>query len=277
MKVKRGVWKLFGIFLFIGMMAVFMSGKVMQLHAETAPNYLTFTAQEAGSTISLTWYSGDDVQYSTDDGTNWIVYVKDTKLTLQNEGDTVLFKGKIVSTNSKYNSKPGFSMTGKIAASGSVTSLIDANGGNPDVDLPVQCLAGLFRDCKSLTSAPELPALRLSEDCYFSMFKGCTSLTSAPELPSTSLAKYCYNEMFSGCTALVKAPELPARKMETYCYGNMFQDCISLKTIPELPATILTPDCYYLMFYGCKGLSVSPTKDAAHTLPWKLPDATGSN
>lgn len=303
MKVKRGVWKLFGIFLFIGMMAVFMSGKVMQLHAETAPNYLTFTAQEAGSTISLTWYSGDDVQYSTDDGTNWTAYVKDTKLTLQNEGDTVLFKGKIVSTNSKYNSKPGFSMTGKIAASGSVTSLIDANGGNPDVDLPVQCLAGLFRDCKSLTSAPELPALRLSEDCYFSMFKGCTSLTSAPELPSTSLAKYCYNEMFSGCTALimppelpattiaygcynkmfsgctalVKAPELPARKMETYCYGNMFQDCISLKTIPELPATILTPDCYYLMFYGCKGLSVSPTKDAAHTLPWKLPDATGSN
>ena len=34
------------------------------------------------------------------------------------------------------------------------------------------------------------------------MFKDCTSLTTAPELPATTLVKYCYSNMFYGCSNL---------------------------------------------------------------------------
>jgi len=60
----------------------------------------------------------------------------------------------------------------------------------------------VFYGCKSLTTAPELPATTLANNCYNSMFYGCTSLTTAPELPATTLANYCYNRMFYGCTSL---------------------------------------------------------------------------
>lgn len=61
---------------------------------------------------------------------------------------------------------------------------------------------GMFTNCTSLTSAPQLPAVRLSDNCYSYMFSYCTSLTTAPELPATTLASSCYNYMFQGCSSL---------------------------------------------------------------------------
>ena len=60
----------------------------------------------------------------------------------------------------------------------------------------------MFRDCKSLITAPELPATTLGPKCYQYMFYGCTSLVNAPELPATTLAPGCYQYMFYGCTSL---------------------------------------------------------------------------
>ena len=57
-------------------------------------------------------------------------------------------------------------MTGKIAASGNINTLLKADGSVLD-------LTG--RNC-----------------CYSSMFYGCSSLTQAPELPATTLAYSCY-------------------------------------------------------------------------------------
>lgn len=305
--MKKRLGKLLGAFLCLSMILGLMPAQALQVLAveEPAPNYLTFTAEEANSTISLKWYSGENVQYSTDRGSTWIDYDEGTVLTLVNERDTVSFKGKNVAINNPagYDNGPGFTMTGKIGASGSVTSLLDENGGDPYVKVPVRGLGGLFKGCASLTSAPELPALRLSERCYYYMFadctslqtapklpatnletycygfmfKGCTSLTSAPELPAMTMEKGCYNQMFSGCRSLAMAPKLPATSMANYCYGQMFESCTSLKTIPDLPATSLVSECYFNMFLGCSGISVSQQKDATHTLAWTFPDATGSS
>ena len=61
----------------------------------------------------------------------------------------------------------------------------------------------MFSGCSSLTQAPSiLPATTLAIDCYNCMFKDCSSLTKAPELPATTLVNYCYNYMFSGCSKL---------------------------------------------------------------------------
>ena len=121
------------------------------------------------------------------------------------------------------------------------------------------CYASMFRDCTSLTTAPELPATMLisgstSDGCYQYMFRDCTSLTTAPELPATTLAQNCYNGMFQDCKSLTTAPELPATTLKNNCYNNMFKDCTSLTAAPELPATTLASDCYDNMFYGCRNL-----------------------
>ena len=72
----------------------------------------------------------------------------------------------------------------------------------------------MFKDCKSLTSAPELPATELADDCYFGMFSGCTSLTKAPELPATDLPSRCYSNMFTGCSNLNYVKALYIRRKQ---------------------------------------------------------------
>ena len=132
-----------------------------------------------------------------------------------------------------------------------------------DLSLPATILADrcyqyMFRDCISLTTAPELPATTLAQYCYASMFNGCTNLTAAPELPATTLANNCYQTMFYGCTSLTTAPELPATTLADRCYQYMFRDCRNLTTAPELPATTLVSNCYQQMFYNCTSLTTAP-------------------
>ena len=70
------------------------------------------------------------------------------------------------------------------------------------------------------------------------MFYNCRSLITAPELPATTLTNYCYDSMFYGCTSLVTAPTLPATTLAGYCYQNMFDGCSSLKHIKCLATDI---------------------------------------
>lgn len=143
-----------------------------------------------------------------------------------------------------------FVMTGSIAASGNIMSLL-----NFITTLADYVFYYLFKDCKSLTSAPELPATTLANFCYAFMFSGCTSLTTAPTLPATTLAQRCYFAMFENCNALTTAPELPVTALKWYCYQNMFGGCTSLTTAPTLPATTLVEGCYYFMFHNCTKLN----------------------
>ena len=136
------------------------------------------------------------------------------------------------------------------------TKLVDSlNLILPATTLTKYCYQGMFRDCTSLVSAPELPATTLVNYCYYYMFQGCTNLVSAPELPATTLTDGCYRYMFNGCTSLVSAPELPATTLATNCYSYMFYRCTSLVSAPELPATTLTSGCYQYMFQGCSKLN----------------------
>ena len=139
------------------------------------------------------------------------------------------------------------------------TKLVDSlNLILPATTLTKYCYQGMFRDCTSLVSAPELPATTLVNTCYEYMFGNCASLASAPELPATTLATNCYSYMFHGCTSLASAPELPATTLASNCYDNMFYRCTSLVSAPELPATTLANNCYSYMFDGCTSLASAP-------------------
>jgi len=229
----------------------------------TNHNYLTFTANTAGSTVSMSAVGSAPsvaLKTSTDQGQTWQPFVVgSTTITLANAGDKVYFaadgsNAKTGSSNTAYNK---FVMTGRIAASNGVMSIIDGTGNGTEIPSSY-CFSHLFDGCTALITAPGLPATTLATYCYYYMFNGCASLTAAPELPATTLANYCYRYMFQDCTSLTTAPALPATTLATYCYQYMFQGCTSLTTAPALPATSLTASCYRNMFYGCSALTTPP-------------------
>ena len=175
---------------------------------------------------------------------------------------------EICGENSECTNMLGkFELTGSIAASGSVMSMVYGEKTNEQNQKLLTFNAfgyynedsgdedGMFYGCTGLTAAPELPATTLATSCYASMFNGCTGLTAAPELPATTLATNCYISMFNGCTGLTAAPELPATTLATSCYASMFNGCTGLTAAPELPATTLAANCYASMFNGCTGLT----------------------
>ncbi len=247
-------------------------------------DYLTFTAEADGATVTLNVSSGSNLQYNKNNS-GWEDYTKGAQIDLENEGDYVRFSG----TGTKFNSSNHFSITGKVACSGNVMSLRLDNDGKsqgldlncfrymfsgctglttapdlPETDLKAGCYNYMFNGCTSLTTAPDLPATTLAESCYNSMFMGCTSLTTAPDLPATVLAINCYLSMFNGCTSLTEAPELPATTLANYCYQNMFKGCTSLTEAPELTATTLASYCYSNMFRDCKSLTEAPELPATN-------------
>ena len=221
---------------------------------------LTFTAIE-NSTISLSNVGGNEpnILYSRDliEWTQWdytsIELAKDSKIYLKGNNSTSFSK-----STSQYST---FKMTGKIAASGNIMSLLD-NGACTGIEVGECCFANLFKDCKVLTTPPTLPATRLGVGCYRFLFSGCTALTTAPSLSATALKKECYLNLFSGCTSLTSAPSLPATTMAEHCYRNLFNGCSNLTSAPKLPATALAISCYANMFYGCSKLTTPPVLPA---------------
>ena len=267
---------------------------------EVPPDYLCFTAEEAGSTVAMavngTPTKGQAFETSTD-GTNWSVFTPGTTtITLANVGDKVYFRGDNTTVSESSSIYYQFVMSGKIAASGNIMSLLDTTcksttisnkycyysmfrgckslttaSALPSTTLANYCYRSMFQGCTSLTTPPELPATKLAVSCYQSMFQGCTSLTTAPELPATNLNSRCYFSMFSGCTSLTTPPALPATTLIFLCYTEMFRGCTSLTTAPELPATTLVDACYQSMFYGCTGLKISATQTGEYTTAWRIP------
>ena len=221
---------------------------------EAPPDYLCFTAQEAGSTVAMavngTPTKGQAFEYSTD-GTNWSVFTPGTTtITLANVGNKVYFRGDNTTVGESNSIYYKFVMSGKIAASGNITSLLN-------------------KTCQSTTI--------LNNYCYYRIFYNCTSLTTAPALPATTLAAYCYYNMFYNCTSLTTAPSLPATTLANYCYYNMFYNCTSLTTAPALPATTLRGNCYNSMFYNCTNLQVYSSSGTGHTKAWRIPTSGIAN
>ena len=241
--------------------------------------WLCFTAEEAGSTVSMTAFGSAppevSLKTSIDGGQTWTPFVVgSTTITLSNVGDNVYFAAgeggnermANITGESESSGVNRFSMTGRVAASGNVMSLLNAE--SPANTIGDYCFARLFSGCTALTTAPELPVTTLAQLCYGYMFSGCTSLAVAPELPATTLAQSCYSYMFSGCTSLAVAPELPATTLAENCYGHMFHGCTALTTAPELPATTLAQSCYSYMLAGCTSLVAAPELPATTLAPY---------
>lgn len=179
--------------------AYFGTEKVWEKSAPPTPtaNWLCFTAEEANSTVAMTkqgWSAPSVSLECSTDGNTWSPFeVGTTTVTLANIGDYVYVRATSAGNTGFGAGWMGwyyFVMTGKIAASGNVDTLLDQSG---NATLSNNCYYRLFQNCTSLTTAPALQAETLADSCYYFMFSGCTSLTTAPSLPATTLADNCYN------------------------------------------------------------------------------------
>ena len=238
------------------------------------PDYLCFTAEEAGSTVAMkvkgTPTKGQAFEYSTN-GTNWSVFIPGTTtITLSDVGNKVYFRGDNTTVSESASIYYKFVMSGKIAASGNIMSLLDKTCQSTTISNDY-CYYSVFNGCKNLTTAPSLPATTLANNCYSYMFANCANLTTAPALPATTLASKCYNSMFSTCINLTTAPSLPATTLASDCYGYMFSTCKNLTTAPALPATTLASNCYESMFNGCASLQVYSSSETGHDKAWPIP------
>ena len=147
---------------------------------------LTFTAEQANSTVRMaSGASSAPAVYletsRTGEEGSWTDFtVGSTTITLANVGDKVYFRAK--QDNASFGNMDDYNyfvMTGKIAASGNLNTLLKADGSVLDLTGRDYCYYNMFEGCSSLTKAPALPATTLAEDCYGSIFRDCKSLTQA--------------------------------------------------------------------------------------------------
>ena len=258
-KVKRGLISIvMAVALVISVLAGVLPLQSIKVGAETEPDYLTFTAEEDNSSVTVNIKDGT-LEYSVNNG-EWAAYTSNSSIALNN-GYTVRFRGDSNSGKQLFGYDNRVTINGKVACSGNIMTLLNYNDPK-NATMSDYCFSCMFYECAGLTSAPELPATTLTDGCYESMFVSCTRLTSAPELPATTLAFSCYNGMFHDCTGLTSAPALPATTLTANCYCNMFSFCTSLTEPPALPATKLAEMCYYFMFRECTSLTEPPALPA---------------
>lgn len=105
-------------------------------HQEEYDPRLAFTAEEANSTVAMTTVGSApsvSLEYSTN-GTTWQDFiVGTTTITLANVGDKMWLRAKTTNdrTSSAGTAYNLFTLTGKVAASGSILYLLDKDGGDP--------------------------------------------------------------------------------------------------------------------------------------------------
>ena len=151
---------------------------------------------------------------------------------MTNKGDRVYIKADLTDTPN-YNNYTHLTVLNesantKIRTRGNIASINRGTDGTYNTDyLAINqeyCYALMFKDCKSLTQATDLPSIVLIRACYMGMFQGCTSLKQSPELPATKLILTCYQDMFNGCTSLnyvkIHATDISA----SYCLYQWLKD-----------------------------------------------------
>ena len=189
---------------------------------------LCFTAEQANSTVAMVAYDSApsvNLLYSTD-AANWSPFVVGTTtVTLASVGDKVWLKagsgGNTTIGAKKYHNN--FSLSGLVAASGSVMSLL--NGEQETYAFSESCVfQRLFNGCTALTTAPTLPATTLTSNCYARMFFRCSSLSSITVdfsvfNPTSATSSWIYGVAANGtfyCPTALGTNETITRG-ETYC------------------------------------------------------------
>ena len=169
---------------------------------------LCFTAEEPNAKLTLKQgYEQHSIVTSTDNQT-WAPYEVDTEIILSNIGDKVYFRAAEGVTNPTFFGGMFVINSGKIAASGNLHTLIQADGSIIDLSSTNMYFYDFFIRCTALTQSPVLPLTTIDSNCYDGMFYGCTSLKSVhfPNLDKESVAsKLAIDNSFRDAASNIEA------------------------------------------------------------------------
>ena len=206
------------------------------------PDYLTFTA-DGGTYLQIKCtgeYVVSDLEYSVNFG-EWKKWTASTYYVEFGGSRNLRLRGTnkygTAESSSKYatfsiggdNSEP------RVQCTGDIRTLLDYTN-YKNVDTGNARFCRLFYNCKKLTTAPKLPAMKLADYCYTYMFTYCENLETAPDLPAKDLPQGCYSDMFYNCKNLVTGPKISATKMSKLSCQWMLVNCPKLSSV-----TLLTP------------------------------------
>ena len=98
-----------------------------------------------------------------------------------------------------------------------------------EITVPMEVVApslqGLFFECSSLTSVPDLDTSQVTN--MYAMFSNCSSLTNVPTLDTSQVTNMGY--MFYNCSSLMTIPELNTSQVEDM--RSMLSGCSSLESV----------------------------------------------
>ena len=188
--------------------------------------YLTFTA-EGAQTFKMTVegsYTISGLEYSKN-GEEWNEVVAGEGVDFGGTNSTLRLRGTnpngTAESFSNYSTIT-FTDASEVTCKGDIRTLLDyRNYATVATDQARFCY--LFKNCKALTTAPDLPATVLADYCYYGMFDMCENLVNAPALPAETLAGSCYQGMFKGCTNLSSVTMMASSdqiKNTFNCCGN---------------------------------------------------------
>lgn len=230
-------------------------------------NYLTVHALEDGLEVTIS----ATTEYCVDGGP-WVKLLATRPSPTISTGQYISFRANF----GKYPFNVNMITINKYCELlGNCNSLVYGDNASISSKLSVgKALRYLFKGCDKIVSvAPNfLPSMILEENCYQGMFEDCTSLTTAPELPATTLADSCYSNMFYGCSSLTTAPELPATTLASNCYIFMFNGCSKLNYIKAMFTT--TSSSLYT-YYWVLGVASSGTFVKNKNATWDVTGVSG--
>lgn len=206
-------------------------------------DYFTMVVTVGGD-VAWAGTNNNALYYSKDNGKTWSEPSDGMTLSV-NKGDKVLWKGETSPTSNGIGVFSGGTDV-RYTVEGNIMSLLFGDDFKEQTSLAGKNSAfyHLFYNNKNITSAGKLSLPATTEiSCYDGMFGNCSSLITAPELPATVFELGCYCDMFSGCSSLVTAPELPATVLGEGCYLRMFSGCTKLNYIKCLATNISAPVC----------------------------------
>ena len=236
--------------------------------------YLCFTAEEPNSTVSLMAKDSAPVVdlMTSRDGDTWSPYTVGNTITLSNVGDFVQFKAGPGGNQAMGTSSDGynyFSMTGKVAASGNLVSLLDETCTMNEIVAP-GAFRRIFFECMSLVKAPEIPFTKLSDYCFKEAFQK-VSITETPMVQATVYGVRACDNMFSWNTKLTKLnfTDKPI-SISDNSFKGFFYNVASLVDVPEA-IRVSTPSTssFDALYQFCSSIKI-PTSFYVNELPSSL-------
>ena len=251
---------------------VYDHGKLAWQKQSSIPDYLCFTALEAGqftltipaavtpTYLSYVEWSKDGRTWNHTDNTSEAVTI-DVQVA---SGDKVYWMGSAKKMSNTQDVYSNFASTCNFDASGNILSLLFADDfQSATAFLENNALTALFRNNTKLIHAHDITMPSFTRaGCFLYMFGNCTNLVSAPDLPPLTVEGSSYYAFCDGCSSLQSVPTILATTVTgRYAMYRMFRNCTSLQggvSISVQLNPIGVADCqqaFHEMFYGCAGIT----------------------